>query len=105
MGEAGFGAALERLARDQSADVMDRARAVYELHRHGPAPTAQVLAGLAADTRPVVRAAALFAAGYQRGAVRTAAAGLEDVDARVRRRLPSRSSAWDNLPTAPAWRQ
>jgi putative heme-binding domain-containing protein len=86
MGEAPFGAALERLARDASAEVADRARAVYELHRHRPAPSASLLSTLATDSRPAVRAAAMFAAGYQRGAERTAAAGLRDSDALVRRR-------------------
>jgi putative heme-binding domain-containing protein len=88
MGDGAFGAALERLARDTGADAMDRARAVYELQRHGPAPSAQLLTGLAADARPAVRAAVMFVAGYQRGgnARAAAAAGLKDADALVRRR-------------------
>jgi putative heme-binding domain-containing protein len=87
MGEAVFGAALERLARDTGADVVDRARALYEMQRHGPAPSAQLVTALAADARPAVRAAAMFVAGYRRGGnARAAAAGLKDADALVRRR-------------------
>jgi putative heme-binding domain-containing protein len=88
MGATAFGAALERLARDAGADMMDRARAVYELQRHGPAPSDRLLAGLASDAGPAVRAAVMFAVGYQRGttASRTAAAGLKDADPLVRRR-------------------
>ena len=87
LGEAAFGAALERLARDTRADAMDRARALYELQRHGPAPSVSLLKGLAGDSRAAVRAAVMFVAGHQQGAnAATAAMGLKDGDALVRRR-------------------
>ena len=35
---AAFGAELEKLARNASAAPLDRARAVYEMQRHGAAP-------------------------------------------------------------------
>ena len=76
------------LARNTSAAATDRARALYELQRHGPAPGAALLAALAADASAEVRAAVMFLAGFQRaGDVRaTAAAGLKDTDPVVRRR-------------------
>ena len=40
---AGFGGELEKLARNASAAGMDRARAVYEMQRHGAAPSAALL--------------------------------------------------------------
>jgi putative heme-binding domain-containing protein len=88
MGETVFGAELERLARNTNAAAPDRARSLYELQRHGPAPGAALLAALAADASAEVRAAVMFMAGFQRaGAVRaTAAAGLKDIDPVVRRR-------------------
>lgn len=83
MGEAAFGAALERLACNTGADAADRARALYELQRHGPAPNAQLLTDLAVDARPDVRAAVMFVVGSPANA-RIAAAGLKDADPLVR---------------------
>jgi putative heme-binding domain-containing protein len=104
MGEATFGAALERLARDRGADAADRARAVYELQRHGPAPSAQLLKTLAADPRPAVRAAVMFVAGHQRGteARAAAAAGLKDTDAFVRRRAAEALVRFGQSPDQPS---
>ncbi len=88
MGAQAFGSALEQVARNASADVTDRTRALYEMQRHGAAPTAALLAALATDAQPMVRAAAMFVVGVQGGAdVRTtAAAGLRDADPMVTRR-------------------
>jgi putative heme-binding domain-containing protein len=98
MGEAAFGQALEQLARDQSARGLDRARALYEMQRHGPAPAATLLQALVGDPNLDVRAAVVYLAGVQGGLARTgqasavqpaaaiAAAGLRDGDPFVRRR-------------------
>jgi putative heme-binding domain-containing protein len=98
MGEAAFGQALERVARDLSARGLDRARALYEMQRHGPAPGAALLNALVSDPSSDVRAAVVFIAGVQGGLARTgqasagqpaaavAAAGLRDGDPFVRRR-------------------
>jgi putative heme-binding domain-containing protein len=84
---AGFGAELEKLARNGSAASMDRARAVYEMQRHGAPPSAALLTALSADKDAGVRAAAVFVAGVQGEAVKAvAASGLKDRDPVVRRR-------------------
>ena len=84
---ADFGAALEKLARSTSAAAMDRARAVYEMQRHGAAPGAPLLTALIADRSPEVRAAAIFVAGVQGDGVKSVAAtALKDRDPVVRRR-------------------
>ncbi len=88
---AAFGTELERLARNGSASADDRARAIYELQRHGPAPTAALLSALITDRTPAVRAAVAYVAGFQNDAARAdaakiAATGLRDADPLVRRR-------------------
>ena len=85
---ASFGAQLEKLARTASAASMDRARAVLELQRHGPAPSPQLLRALLADRDANVRAAAVYAAGVQTSddAKAVAAAALKDANALVKRR-------------------
>jgi putative heme-binding domain-containing protein len=85
---ASFGAGLEKLARTASASPLDRARAVLELQRHGPAPSPQFLRALLADRDASVRAAAVYAAGVQTsdGARAVAAAALKDANALVQRR-------------------
>jgi putative heme-binding domain-containing protein len=84
---AGFGGALEKLVRDKTAGSMDRARALYEMQRHGAPPSATVLAAMAADPAADVRAAAVYIAGLQGEAVKSvAAAALKDREAVVRRR-------------------
>jgi hypothetical protein len=55
---AAFGPALERLARDESAEAADRARALYELQRHGPAPGDALLDDALADDAMAVKRAA-----------------------------------------------
>ena len=82
MGEPAFGAALEQVARNASADAMDRVRALYEMQRHGPAPSDALLQALVADTNANVRAAAVYVAGRRAsqtasGAAQVARAGLE----------------------------
>ena len=84
---AAFGAELEKLARSTSAAAGDRARAVYEMQRHGVAPGAALLNTLAADRAVEVRAAAVYVAGVQgESAKAIAAAALKDRDPMVRRR-------------------
>jgi putative heme-binding domain-containing protein len=84
---AGFGTELEKLARSGSAATPDRARAVYEMQRHGAPPSAALLSALIADRAPEVRAAAVFVAGVQgEGARSVAASALKDRDPVVRRR-------------------
>jgi hypothetical protein len=68
---AAFGPALERLARDGSADPADRARAVYELQRHGPAPGGALLEDALADDARAVNAAARELLGGRRAVLLT----------------------------------
>ena len=63
---ASFGAELERLARNTSAASMDRARAIYEMQRHG-VPPVEMLAVLKLDKDPAVRAAVVYVAGARGG--------------------------------------
>jgi putative heme-binding domain-containing protein len=85
---ASFGPQLEKLARTASAASMDRARAILELQRHGPAPDPQLLRALVGDRDANVRAAAVYVAGVQtsEGAKAVAAAALKDANALVQRR-------------------
>jgi putative heme-binding domain-containing protein len=84
---ANFGAELEKIARNTSAPGMERARAVYEMQRHGAAPSAALLTALIKDANADVRAAVTFVAGVQGEASKTvAAAALKDRDPAVRRR-------------------
>jgi putative heme-binding domain-containing protein len=89
-----FGTELERLARNGTADGLDRARAVYEMQRHGVPPGAGLLSALVADRNADVRAAAVYVAGVQGELAaqasppqaKTAAAALKDGNPLVRRR-------------------
>jgi putative heme-binding domain-containing protein len=82
-----FGFELEQLARDASADVLDRARALYEMQRHGAPPRPDVLAALARDRETAVRAAVVYIAGLQGESRKALAiAALRDGDPFVRRR-------------------
>jgi putative heme-binding domain-containing protein len=84
---ASFGGELEKLARSTSATTMDRARALYEMQRHGAAPSAALLTALSTDKSPEVRAAVIYIAGVQGDANKAvAAAALKDADPVVRRR-------------------
>jgi putative heme-binding domain-containing protein len=84
---AAFGGELEKLARNAGAASMDRARAVYEMQRHGVPPSAALLTALSTDKAPEVRAAAVYVAGVQGDAAKAVAAtGLKDRDPVVRRR-------------------
>jgi putative heme-binding domain-containing protein len=74
---------------------MERARSLYEMHRHGVAPSDRLLQTLAADRHENLRIAAVSVAGWrarqQAGQTRPAAAalaraGLKDANALVRRR-------------------
>jgi putative heme-binding domain-containing protein len=88
MGATAFGTALETLARNTTAAGMDRARAIYELQRHGLPPGAEFLRGLVADRDLNVRAAVVYVAGIHTtdGAKAVAAAALRDSEALVQRR-------------------
>ena len=84
---ASFGSELEKIARNASAPGMERARAIYEMQRHGAAPSAALLTALIKDANADVRAAVTYVAGVQGEAAKTvAAAALKDRDAVVRRR-------------------
>ena len=84
---ASFGGELEKLARTVTAAGDDRARAVYEMQRHGVPPSAALLAALITDKNAAVKAAAVYVAGVQGEAQKaTIAAGLKDTDPVVRRR-------------------
>ena len=88
---AAFGTDLDRLARNTSASADDRARAIYEMQRHGPAPGPALLGALITDRQPAVRAAVAYVAGFssdaaRADAVRIAGTGLKDADPLVRRR-------------------
>jgi putative heme-binding domain-containing protein len=83
-----FGTELEKLARTTTAAPGDRARAILELQRHGPAPTPELLRALIKDRDADVRAAAVYAAGVQTSAaaMAVAAAALKDASPLVKRR-------------------
>lgn len=85
---ASFATELEKLARTATAASGDRARAVLELQRHGPAPSADLLKALMKDRDADVRAAAVYVAGVQTndGAKAVAAAALKDASPVVKRR-------------------
>jgi putative heme-binding domain-containing protein len=85
---ASFGAELEKLARNANAASPDRARALLEMQRHGPAPGADLLRTLVRDKVSEVRAAAVYVAGVQGGdgAKAVAASALKDANALVQRR-------------------
>jgi putative heme-binding domain-containing protein len=84
---ASFGGELEKLARNGSAAPADRSRALYEMQRHGAAPSAALLTALSTDKSPDVRAAVTYIAGVQGEAAKAVAvSGLKDRDPLVRRR-------------------
>jgi putative heme-binding domain-containing protein len=83
---AGFGEGLEKIARS-SAPGMERARAIYEMQRHGAPPSGALLTALIKDDNADVRAAVTYVAGVQgESAKATAAAALKDREPAVRRR-------------------
>ena len=82
---ASFGSELLRVARDASANGVDRAQAVYMMQRHGSAPSADVLQSLVTDSNVDVRAAVAYVAGVQ-GNASIAATTLKDSDSFVKRR-------------------
>jgi putative heme-binding domain-containing protein len=95
MGEAAFGAELEKVARNTAMDDMDRVRALYEMQRHGPAPGDALLQALITDADDMVRAAAVYVAGRRNlqssgattnGATAAIRTALTDENALVRRR-------------------
>lgn len=107
VGASEFGAQLERLVRDTSADGMDRARSLYEMQRHKPEPSLALLQDMVTDGDENVRAAAVFAAGVQgQGMKGVAATALKDSDPLVRRRaveaLVRMGQSADNPSLAPA---
>lgn len=100
---AQFGAELEKLARSTGAAVSDRARAIYEMQRHGAPPSTALLTTLVADRSPDVRAAAVYVAGVQgAGASGVAASGLKDRDPAVRRRAAEALVRMGQAPDKPS---
>ena len=88
MGATAFGTALEQLARNTTAAGLDRARAIYELQRHGLPPSVDFLKSLAADRDVNVRAAVVYVAGIHStdGAKAVASAALRDSEPFIQRR-------------------
>jgi putative heme-binding domain-containing protein len=91
---AAFGTELERFARNTSANGLERARALYEMQRHGAPPSVELLKALLSDRHTEVRAAVVYLAGVQGELARQAAppsavpaaAALKDTNPAVRRR-------------------
>ncbi|MSO51712.1 MAG: c-type cytochrome [Acidobacteria bacterium] len=105
MGATAFGVALERAARDTTVAGVDRARAIYELQRHGLPPSAEFLAALVADTDVNVRAAIVYVAGMHTtdGAKAVAASALKDRDSLVQRRAAEALVRQGLDPTRPSF--
>ena len=100
---ATFGPELEKLARNTAGSADDRARALYEMQRHGPAPSASLLGALVTDRAPAVRAAVMFVTGVQgEAAAKIAGAGLKDADPVVRRRAAEALVRMGQSPTKPS---
>jgi putative heme-binding domain-containing protein len=100
---ASFGSELEKLARSASASTMDRARALYEMQRHGASPSAALLTALTADKSPEVRAAVTYIAGVQGDAGKSVAAvALKDGDPLVRRRAAEALMRMGQSPDKPS---
>ena len=88
LGEAAFGAELEKIARSTTAAPRDRVRALYEMQRHGPKPSGALLRTLVAASRRTCARRRSTWAGQQRGPDRrrVGSRGLKDANALVRRR-------------------
>ncbi len=100
---ASFGVELERVARNTSVAGMDRARALYEMQRHGAPPSAGLLTALIRDGNADVRAAVTYVAGVQGEASKTiAAAALKDRDPAVRRRAAEALVRMGQSPDTPS---
>jgi putative heme-binding domain-containing protein len=100
---ASFGPELEKVARNASSPGMERARALYEMQRHGAAPSAELLAALLKDGSADVRAAVTYIAGIQgEGRQNVAAAALKDRDAAVRRRAAEAIVRMGQSPAKPS---
>ena len=100
---ASFGSELEKLARNASAAVVDRARAIYEMQRHGVPPSTTLLGALIADRAPEVRAATIYVAGVQgESAKAVAATALKDRDPVVRRRAAEALMRMGQSPDKPS---
>ena len=106
MGATAFGTELERLARNTTAAGMDRARAIYELQRHGLPPSADFLKALVTDRDVNVRAAVVYVAGIHTtdGAKAVAAAALRGQRCAWFSAAPlRRSSGRDSTPGRPSF--
>jgi len=102
---AGFNTELEKVVRNASAPAMDRARALFEMQRHGTAPPDTLLQTLITDRNQPVRAAAVYVAGLHAGstaAARVAGTALKDADALVRRRALEAIVRLGQLPDKPS---
>ncbi len=87
MGNA-WGAELQALVRDETAEPVDRVQALHLLQRHGPKPDAPLIGAAYGSSEASLRAAAIYVVGQHGSdrAKRIAAAGLKDSDPLVRRR-------------------
>jgi putative heme-binding domain-containing protein len=107
---AAFGAELEQLARSGSAAPADRARALYEMQRHGVPPSPPLLAALIKDRDVSVRAAVVYIAGAQgelaggdvKAHAAIAAAALKDTNPLVRRRAAEAIVRMGQAPDEPS---
>ena len=113
MGAAAFGAALEQVARTTSNNGLERARALYEMNRHGAPPSDALLTALIADRDDNVRLAAIYVAGRRNAAANQATAptagraqvirtAMKDSNAMVRRRAAEAVIELGQRPDRPA---
>jgi putative heme-binding domain-containing protein len=102
---AAFDRELEALARNGAAAARDRARALFELQRHGTPPSAALLAAMMKDRATDVRAAAVYLAGLQTAdaAKAVAAAALTDAAPIVQRRAAEALVRQGLSPSAPSF--
>lgn len=100
---ASFAGELEKLARNVAAASADRSRALFEMQRHGVAPSPDLLKSLLADKDANVRAAVVYVAGVQTsdGAKAVAAAALKDLSPVVKRRAAEALVRQGLTPTQP----
>jgi putative heme-binding domain-containing protein len=107
---ASFGRELESFARNASNNGLERARALYEMQRHGAAPGAELLKALLTDKHADVRAAVVYLAGVQGELAKAAAppqaalaaAALKDSNPAVRRRAAEALVRMGQAPDKPS---
>ncbi len=98
-----FGQELEKIARNSSSPATERARALYEMQRHGTAPSGDLLSALMKDSNADVRSAVTFIAGVQgERSKAVAASALKDRDPAVRRRAAEAMVRMGQSPDKPS---